>query len=89
MFQASIVHQQGVHICTKPNVQPFYHPKYVEIAILSIYDYKVGYSDELERIPHEGDVSRIGCLVLYKCAFLDDGPVRPKTCRRLQIKALL
>jgi len=54
-----------------------------------MYNYKVGCSDELERIPHEGDVSRVGHLVLYKCALLDDGPVRPKTCRSLHIKTLL
>jgi len=52
-------------------------------------NYKVGYSDELERIPHEADVSSVGRLVLYKCALLDDGPVRPKTCRSLHIKTLL
>jgi len=60
-----------------------------DFAVLSKYDYKVGYSDELERIPHEGGVSRVGHLVLYKCALLDDRPVTPKTCRSLHIKTLL
>jgi hypothetical protein len=54
-----------------------------------MYDYKVGYSDELERIPHEGDISRDGRLVLHKCALLDDGTVKLKTYRSLHIKTLL
>lgn len=32
MFQASMVYHQGGHNCIKPNVQPFYHPLYVEIS---------------------------------------------------------
>jgi len=32
MFRASMVHHQVVYNCIKPNVQPFYHPPYVEIS---------------------------------------------------------
>jgi hypothetical protein len=31
-FRASMAHNQRVYSCIKPNIQPFYHPSYVEIS---------------------------------------------------------